>query len=74
MIAALRAALPELESAGVTLCLENSEGCPVAVLADIITTVVELWTPWQGSIDATVRTEREWTERSVAALRKVIRE
>lgn len=34
-----------------------------------ISVVVELWTPWQGDIDATVDTEREWARRSVEYLR-----
>lgn len=38
-----------------------------------VSVIVELWTPWQGDIEATVKTEREWARRSVQFLRDVIR-
>lgn len=31
--------------------------------------VVEHWLPWQGDLETTLATERDWTERSLAALR-----
>lgn len=31
--------------------------------------VVELWTPWQGTLDATIALQEEWARRSVATLR-----
>lgn len=36
-----------------------------------ISFVVELWTPWQGSIEATCALENEWAEKSVEALHKI---
>ena len=147
----LAAVIPALEAAGVTLCVENYEGCPVAVLARVIdavgsrfvrvcldslnslgrgegyeaavsllgpltgnlhvkdyairradhrlgflvegrpagdgdlplddllarvpesvSAIVELWTPWQGDIDATIALEAEWAEQSAAELRDAI--
>ncbi|TVQ22929.1 MAG: hypothetical protein EA382_11175 [Spirochaetaceae bacterium] len=143
--------VPALDAAGVTLCVENYEGCPVAALAraieligsqrvrvcldslnsigrsegydevvallgpltsnlhvkdysirrvdhrlgflvegrsagdgdlplddllsrvpDAVSAIVELWTPWQGSLDATVELEARWAEQSVAALRGAV--
>ena len=56
------------------------EGCPsgegmldlarcVWSLPADISWVVELWTPWQGSLDATIALEDDWATRSVAALK-----
>lgn len=36
------------------------------------TAVVELWTPYDGDIDSTVRTEREWAERSIRYSRTLV--
>ncbi|HML49532.1 MAG TPA: TIM barrel protein, partial [Clostridia bacterium] len=46
----------------VPLCRERLEGRDLSY-------IVELWTPWQGDIEATCRLEREWAERSVAYLK-----
>ena len=54
-------------------------GCPAGVgLLDIkhcasvlpndISWVIEMWTPWQGSIEATVKTEADWVKASVEFL------
>ena len=34
-----------------------------------VSVVLELWTPWQGDIESTVATERDWARRSVRFLR-----
>jgi sugar phosphate isomerase/epimerase len=61
-------------------------GCPVGagrldldrLLASVsrrmnpLTAVIELWTPRQGSLAATVALESEWAERSVATLTSVL--
>jgi sugar phosphate isomerase/epimerase len=31
--------------------------------------IVEHWLPWQGDLDATLAAERDWTDRTLAALR-----
>ena len=33
--------------------------------------VLELWTPWQGGLDATIELEREWVARSISILRRL---
>ena len=43
-----------------------------AVLRDDISCVVELWTPWQGSIGETAALENRWAEKSVEYLRSVL--
>lgn len=35
-----------------------------------VSAIVEHWVPWQGSIDASVAMERQWTELTLAALRE----
>jgi len=42
------------------------------VLRDDISCVVELWTPWQGSIAETAALENRWAEESVQYLRSVL--
>ncbi len=37
-----------------------------------LSAVIELWTPWQGSIEASVALERAWAEQSVANMRRVL--
>lgn len=46
----------------VPLCRERLKGRDLSY-------VIELWTPWQGDIEATCRLERDWAERSVAYLK-----
>ncbi|WP_435747755.1 sugar phosphate isomerase/epimerase family protein [Microbacterium sp. PMB16] len=36
------------------------------------TAVIELWTPYDGDIESTVRTEREWAERSIRYARTLV--
>jgi sugar phosphate isomerase/epimerase len=35
-------------------------------------TVIELWTPWQGDIVSTIKVEEEWVARSVEFMRRLI--
>lgn len=37
-----------------------------------ISMIIELWTPYQGDIEQTVKLESEWAERSVANLRRIL--
>jgi 3-oxoisoapionate decarboxylase len=37
-----------------------------------VNAVVELWTPWMGSLDETIRRESEWAEASVGRMREWI--
>jgi len=37
-----------------------------------VTAVLELWTPWQGSLDATISKEAQWARSSVDHLRSVL--
>jgi len=37
-----------------------------------ISAIIELWTPYQGDIEQTVKLESEWAERSVVNLRRII--
>ncbi len=37
-----------------------------------ISAIIELWTPYRGDIEETVRLEMEWAERSVANLRRIL--
>lgn len=39
---------------------------------DTMSAIVELWTPWQGSLDATIELEARWAQQSTAALRDAI--
>jgi len=34
--------------------------------------VLELWTPWQGGLDATIALERQWVERSMRNIERMI--
>ncbi|MFW5782901.1 MAG: sugar phosphate isomerase/epimerase family protein [Spirochaetota bacterium] len=43
----------------------------IAAIPPESTVVVELWTPWQGSIDTTCAVESSWAEQSVLYLRSV---
>jgi 3-oxoisoapionate decarboxylase len=35
-----------------------------------INQIIEFWVPWQGSADATIRTERDWTELTIDYIRR----
>ncbi len=37
-----------------------------------VTAILELWTPWQGSVEATASTEQQWARASVDYLRSVV--
>jgi sugar phosphate isomerase/epimerase len=37
-----------------------------------ITAVIELWTPWQGTLEDTIDLERRWAQQSVAHLKEVL--
>lgn len=37
-----------------------------------LSAVIELWTPWQGSLDETVALEQTWAERSMANMRRIL--
>lgn len=52
-------------------CGEGLLDLPLALdtLPEGISWVIEMWTPWQGDLAQTVRTERSWAARSVRALR-----
>jgi sugar phosphate isomerase/epimerase len=39
-----------------------------------ISAIIELWTPYQGDIQETVRIESEWAERSVTNLRRILKD
>lgn len=55
------------------------EGCPTGVgmldldmvcdaLRNDISWIIELWTPWQGDIESTVKLENQWAEESIQNL------
>ncbi len=42
------------------------------IAQESLSAVIELWTPWQGTIEASVALERTWAEQSVANMRRVL--